>query len=227
MAGSEENTGRKNAGDENDLVMATDIKMVFITLANRYTSLEWEVEVAWQELKKNYSHKKRYYHTLAHLENIYNELDSVKEQIEDWPTVMFSMFYHDVVYEVHRKDNEERSAELAVKRLRDIYADDGLVEKCRLQILATKTHELSSDNDTNLFTDADLSILGKEWEQYKTYTEQIRKEYGIYPDLIYKPGRKKVLQHFLEMERIYKTEVFYNKYEAQARGNMRKEMEGL
>jgi predicted metal-dependent HD superfamily phosphohydrolase len=52
----------------------------------------------------------------------------------------------------------------------------------------------------------------------------VRKEYLIYPDLIYNPGRKKVLHHFLAMDRIFKTDFFYNKFEQQARQNLRKEI---
>jgi predicted metal-dependent HD superfamily phosphohydrolase len=39
--------------------------------------------------------------------------------------------------------------------------------------------------------DADLSILGKDLDTYLAYTKMIRKEYSIYPDFLYKPGRKK------------------------------------
>ena len=80
------------------------------------------------------------------------------------------------------------------------------------------------DTDTNLFTDADLAILGTDWNSYKKYYQQIRKEYSIYPDMIYNPGRKKVLHHFLHMERIYKTVWFYNRYEQQAIINLEKEL---
>jgi predicted metal-dependent HD superfamily phosphohydrolase len=42
----------------------------------------------------------------------------------------------------------------------------------------------------------------------------------MYPDFLYKPGRRKVLTHFLEMERIFKSDHFYQKYEEQARKNL-------
>jgi len=76
-----------------------------------------------------------------------------------------------------------------------------------------------------LFTDADLSILGAEWPIYHNYTDQIRQEYAIYPDFMYKPGRKKVLLHFLKMERIFKTDYFYITFEAQAIKNIKQELE--
>ena len=42
----------------------------------------------------------------------------------------------------------------------------------------------------------------------------------MYPKLIYKPGRQKVLNHFLQMPTNYKTEYFIEKNEQQARNNI-------
>ncbi len=61
--------------------------------------------------------------------------------------------------------------------------------------------------------DADLSILGQDLEIYLGYTREIRKEYSIYPDVLYKPGRKKVLRYFLDLESIFKTDYSKEKYE--------------
>ncbi|MNJ03033.1 hypothetical protein D3C73_1632060 [compost metagenome] len=55
----------------------------------------------------------------------------------------------------------------------------------------------------------------------------MRQEYAIYPDLVYNPGRKNVLLHFLAMDRIFKTDYFFEKYEKPARENLRKEAELL
>jgi predicted metal-dependent HD superfamily phosphohydrolase len=85
----------------------------------------------------------------------------------------------------------------------------------------------SADSDINIFTDADLSVLGQDWNTYENYLIQIRKEYSIYPDFVYNSGRKKVLQHFLSMERIFKTNNFFEKLEAQAKENLQRELEQL
>ncbi len=85
----------------------------------------------------------------------------------------------------------------------------------------------SSDFETNLFTDADLSILGSDPDTYKVYSKQIRREYSIYPEIIYNPGRKKVLTHFLKMDKIYKTEEFSDRYELNARINIQTELNSL
>ncbi|MFD2921463.1 hypothetical protein ACFS6H_17175 [Terrimonas rubra] len=98
-----------------------------------------------------------------------------------------------------------------------------MISNCAAQILATKAHQASTDPDTNYFTDADLSILGQPWEVYETYYKNVRKEYAMYPDFLYNPGRKKVLQHFLSMDRIFKTNHFFGLLEAPARANLQRE----
>ena len=201
------------------------LKQSFEATIKNYSNDQKLRDSLWSEIESHYGEKKRYYHNLSHLENMLTELNAVRSQITDWDTVMFALFYHDIIYKSTAKDNEERSADLAVKRLRGI--DFPQITKCAEMILLTKAHSMSDDNDTNLFTDADLSILGKSWNEYEAYFRNVRKEYGIYPDFLYKPGRKKVLDHFLSMKQIFKTKHFYELYEMKGRENLKRESGSL
>lgn len=203
------------------------LKQTFIQLLKNYTDNNRLIEELWTEIEKNYSGKKRHYHTLLHLDNLLTQLIEIKDEINNWDVTLFTLFYHDVVYNSLKSDNEEKSAALAEKRMKQLSVSDDKIELCKQQILATKSHLKSSDSDTNFFTDADLSILGQSWEIYSAYYKNVRKEYAIYPDFIYNPGRKKVLNHFLLMESIFKTTFFRDKFEAQAKHNLQKEIELL
>lgn len=196
------------------------LKNIFISLVNKYASDPTIAEKLWADIEKQYTSPKRYYHNLQHLQNMYTQLEECREQLLDWDTVMFSLFYHDIIYKATSKDNEEKSALAAIKALTAINYPKDKMRLCGEQILATKSHSLSPDNDTNLFTDADLSILGSDWDNYLEYNRQVRREYTIYPDLMYNPGRKKALQHFLDMENIFKTTHFKQNFEHQARTNL-------
>ena len=204
-----------------------DLRQIFIQLVNTYTSDKSIPISLWNEIEKKYSSHKRYYHTLSHLEVMLDQLDGCKQLIVDRDTLLFSAFYHDIVYNVLKSNNEERSADLAVKRLSATEFPVHKINTCRDQIVATKNHLNSNNEDTNLLTDADLSILGQPSDVYGQYCGQIRKEYSIFPDIVYKPGRKKVLIHFLNMKRIFKTSFFYDKYELPARHNLDSELTGL
>ena len=96
-----------------------------------------------------------------------------------------------------------------------------------LAIMATKHHTASIDIDTALLTDADMAILGTDWAVYENYYKAVRKEYAIYPNFLYNPGRAKVLKHFLGMESLYSTKVFKEKFEAKARENICRELQIL
>lgn len=196
------------------------LKATYLKLISCYTENTETQHILWSEIATRHSEEGRFYHTLSHLENLLTELREVQSGIEDMETMLFTLFYHDSIYDVSRTDNEEQSAKLATKRMGELAVSQQITEKCKAQILATKQHDNSTDPDTCLFNDADLAVLGKDRELYTAYAVNVRKEYAMYPDTLYIPGRIRVLTHFLEMERIYQTTHFQNHYEIQARKNL-------
>lgn len=196
----------------------------FHQVLNYYQIQDKVKNTLWAEIENEHTDSSRHYHNLNHLNHLYDQLLKVKSEIKDWQTVILAIVYHDVVYKSTKSNNEEKSAEFATKRLQELEVPQVLIERVQEIILATKSHNISTKHDINLFTDADISILGQDWESYLVYTQQIRKEYAIYPDIMYKAGRKKVLTHFLEMNRLYKTAFFFDLYEETARLNIKKEL---
>lgn len=201
-----------------------ELKDRFNQLCFPFTQDQNLIDSLWQEIETKYAEKSRHYHNLEHLQNMFSELESVKDKVSNFSRISFSVFYHDVIYDASSKSNEEKSAEYAKIRLQKLDMNQELIVAISNQIIATKAHQKSHDQDTNYLLDSDLSILGKDIETYLEYTKKIRKEYSIYPDLLYKPGRKKVLQHFLALENIFKTDYFQEKYEVQAKENIELEI---
>ncbi len=204
-----------------------NLRNQFEQLCLPFTKNQRLINSHWKELETQYAAKGRHYHNLLHLENMFRELDDVKSNISDFTAVSFSVFYHDIIYNAASKSNEEKSALTAKERLSELGLPLDFIETVSDQILATKLHEKSKNEDTNYLLDADLSVLGKDFETYMDYTCKIRKEYSIYSDLLYKPGRKKVLKHFLEHNAIFNTAYFKEKYEEQARSNIAAEIQVL
>ena len=202
-------------------------KQTFINVLSRLTADQALVDKLLKEIELKYSTSGRFYHNMSHLDHLIAELYPLKDQIEDWETVILSVAYHDIVYNPLKKDNEVRSAYIAGDRLNKLNVPGDRIEKCREQILSTRMHAASENPDTNYFTDADLSILGAVPELYLEYAHRVRKEYKYFPNLLYKPGRKKVLMRFLGMTNIFKTKHFQDKCEAQARFNLTNELNSL
>ncbi|MGV3538733.1 MAG: hypothetical protein ACO1OQ_02925 [Rufibacter sp.] len=196
-------------------------------LAQQYTGDTKLIERWWLELEKAYTSSGRHYHNLTHISAMLLLAQEHATTLASPALVQFAIFYHDAVYKATIKDNEEKSAALAEERLTQLGLGTEDIEKVAAMILATKKHQVSPDPDTNFLLDFDLAILGADWPQYEQYTRQIRKEYRIYPDLLYKPGRKQVLRHFLDLPQIFKTAKFQELLEGKARQNLARELTEL
>jgi len=203
----------------------TMIESNFLELIGRYSDDKAFNTQCWKEINQNYNQKSRYYHNLVHIEKMLMELEDVKEKVEKLDAIRFSIYYHDIIYKSTRSDNEYKSAEYFKERVAK--TNFSYVEDCFKQIEATKTHKKSDDNDTNILLDLDLSILGSNNEEYQEYCKNVRKEYSIYPDLIYRKGRGKVLLKILKANPIYKTVHFVEKYEGRAKENIINELNEL
>lgn len=197
----------------------------FLDLIGKYSNDDTFNARCWKEIATNYNSKSRYYHNLRHLENMLQELEIVKQEIQQMDNVLFSIYYHDIIYKPTKSDNEYQSALFFKKRITQTDFEE--IEYCFRQIEATKTHEKSEDKDTNILLDIDLSILGQRQDIYEEYCQQIRQEYRIYPNFLYRKGRSKVLRKMLASSSIYNTPIFQEKYEKQARENLEEELDGL
>lgn len=200
------------------------LKNIWQDLTSRFTGDQETVDRLWAELSGQYSAVNRHYHNLDHLAYMIEKANQFKDHIEDFETFLFSIFYHDIIYDVLRQDNESLSALKARECLVKLGVPNEKINKCQQQILATKDHKNSPDKDTDFLLDIDLAVLGEEWSVYEQYMKKIRDEYAIFPDSIYNPGRQKVLKHFLDMPEIFKTPEFRYKYEDQVKANLGKEL---
>lgn len=198
-------------------------------LGRGFSKDEIYLESIWEQLFKHYSRKNRHYHGLSHIWNMLTQSDECKAELVDKEMVDFAIWFHDIIYKATQKNNEEKSADLARKVLKRLSLNASRIETVYNLIVSTKKHQVieSSNLDNAYLLDFDLSILGQSWEVYETYIKNIRKEYKIYPDFLYKPGRKKVLKHFLERKTLYFTEKYLDLYESQARKNLEKEIQLL
>lgn len=178
----------------------------------------------WEDIVKRYSEPGRYYHTMQHLQNIYRHLQTVFVHIDKKEDVLFALFYHDIIYDPLLKDNEAQSASYAKDILAKLGSSAERIANVTQLIEATAGHKFHQQSDVNYFLDVDLSILAGTAESYDEYAANVRKEYSIYPNNEYWQGRKQVLQSFLSSKRIFKTDYFFEKYEAHARRNIAREL---
>lgn len=181
----------------------------------------------WAELYTFYSESSRGYHNLNHIKALFGFYDTYKGNLSFPLEMGYAIFYHDIIYNIWRKDNELKSAELDCKYLSNMNLQDDSIKRVFNLIMVTKTHISNTDTDEKWMIDFDLAILGLPWNLYNQYIKLIRKEYSKVPNILYKKGRRRVLKHFLEKTKVYQTKTFQDLYEIQAKQNLNKELQLL
>jgi predicted metal-dependent HD superfamily phosphohydrolase len=209
--------------------MHNNLYTLWTELTSKYTDDRKFIDYHWEEIKDQYSKHNRHYHNLQHLNYMLHLASTDAADLVDSDVLQFAIWYHDIIYNATKSNNELKSAKFAQKQLKNLQIDPKRIENCAKLIISTKKHEiLNTENQDNAYLlDWDLAILATPWKSYVTYTENIRKEYAMFPDFMYKKGRKKVLHHFLERSQIYYTEKYSDLWEHHARENIQKELDLL
>ena len=110
-----------------------------------------ESEIIFERLIECYSESHRDYHNLRHIREMLECIKLHKEDISDYPLLYISCLYHDIVYDTHASDNEEKSAEYLERDFKK-YLPKEKIEKCKDLILGTKKHQFVRDDfDTKIF----------------------------------------------------------------------------
>lgn len=197
----------------------------FIQLCQKMKIPEDKIVSYYEKLYQLYNEPNRHYHNLVHIFNFLKLFDAFANQIHSKVLFEIAIWYHDVIYQVKKKDNELQSALLAEELFKE-YLDTEEQEFINHLIMSTENHAPRIPHeDVYLFLDFDLAVLATEHEMYEWYSESIWKEYKVaYPWLLYKIGRKKVLKNFLARDKIYFSAFFLENYEKKARQNIQLEL---
>ncbi len=204
-----------------------DLKLIWEETLGKYSNKKALHIQLWSDVVEAYNSPNRFYHNLVHIHTMITLAGKHKGSIDNIQAFYLAIFYHDIVYDASRSDNELQSWIYAENHLKNIPIPPNEMALIKIYILATKSHELHDNKEINLLLDLDLYTLGKPWNDYLNYTKEIRQEYSIYPDNLYFNGRFNVLTHFLNSGNIFKTKIFYDAFETQARLNLTTERDDL
>ncbi|VTU30995.1 hypothetical protein H4CHR_02716 [Variovorax sp. PBS-H4] len=169
-----------------------------------------------------YSEPHRAYHTLQHLDECLEALARQARQANRPAEIALALWFHDAIYDVHRHDNEERSADWALQALRDAGADAHAAQRVHALVMATRHQAQPQEADAQLLVDIDLSILGAPAPRFAEYEQQIRFEYAHVPPEVFEPRRRQILGSFLARNSLYLTPSIRARLEAQARVNLQR-----
>jgi predicted metal-dependent HD superfamily phosphohydrolase len=175
----------------------------------------------WVELSRLHGLPGRAYHNLTHVAECLARLEELAS--DDLDTIALAIWFHDLVYDSTRDDNESASAGLA----REFITNSALAARVSDLIMATRHNSPATDEGMRSICDVDLSILGAPAGRYAEYTAAIQMEYCWVEDRVYREKRAQVLRAFLNRKRIYQTAHFFDRLEHPARANVRCELTEL
>lgn len=168
------------------------------------------------------------YHTPVHVLSI---LQFAKEnKIELTIPQKLCIFYHDVIYIVGNKNNEELSADFARVCL-DPYINELNLSYICEGIIYTSSH-LEDNLETDkydLIMDLDLHSFALPEEYFLKQNSCVEKEFldsGI-PKEQWEDGRKKFLEMLYQKDNFFRTKFFRDKFEKQAKDNIKKLIDSL
>ncbi|UOQ53439.1 HD domain-containing protein [Hymenobacter cellulosivorans] len=196
-------------------------------LATRLGLPEALRDATYRQLATAYEASGRHYHSLTHIRKLLETAEQHKALLHDPEVVQLAIWFHDVVYSPMRDDNEARSAVLAQEFLAKTTLPIERRQRVSFLIERTKDHtqpQPAADTDLHLFLDADLQILGAAEADYWQYARQVRQEYRLVPDILYRRGRKQVLEKLLGAPVLFQTPLFRDKLDAAARRNLQAEL---
>ena len=174
----------------------------------------------FDQLIAAYTAPSRHYHSLDHIAECLYEFDTVRAQAADPTAVEAAIWFHDVVYDGRRADNEEQSANIADAALEKLGAAMKLRERVRQLILLTRHDRAPDSEDGKLIVDIDLASLAVPAREFDHNTQLIRQEYPHISEEKFREGRCALLLRFLRRPRIYFTATFFNRSEQAARENL-------
>ena len=177
-----------------------------------------------EEVISKYSEPHRSYHNLSHIYSMLMMAEDYYDFIGNPILFELSIWFHDLIYDPNKNDNETKSAERALELLSPFLADSFL-ENLEKMILSTIDHSpILKDHDNELFLDINKSVLASEPTTYNQYTSAIRKEFSALPEELYLAKRKSFLEKFISRDQIFITPFFKENFEKQAVENIQAEL---
>lgn len=173
----------------------------------------------WTMVHNHYTEPARSYHTLEHIEYCLSAFHYTARLADDPTAVEAAIWFHDVIYDTTRTDNEEASARRAIICLETMGFSAGFQQKVARLIRVTTHTTTPQEQDEKLIADVDLSPLGKSWKEFQADNRAIRKEYDWVPQKEYVEKRVELLSKLLKRG-IYYLPHFEKKYGRRAYSNL-------
>lgn len=185
----------------------------------------------FETMVSRYTESRRHYHTMQHLAECFDAFDQISHHCDNVYEVEMAIWFHKSIYDPVRKDNEQRSSDLAFAALTKSGVEALCASRVSKLVLATDHRKPPYNIDSGILMDADLWILGSTEDRFFQYENQIRWENSHLNDESFLKGRiqfvGRLLRKVKEGGHIFRTPEFREKFEKSAIHNLQKSLKRL
>jgi predicted metal-dependent HD superfamily phosphohydrolase len=160
----------------------------------------------------------RKFHNIGHIDDCLRRFDEVRRHLADPDAVEVALWFHDAVYVPGDATNERRSAALFLSHAAG--AAPLFRRRVSALILTTRRNRTPRDNDCRFIDDIDLAGFGSPWEEFMYNGDLLRREFASQSDADYYRGLGSFLTSLRRRPRLFRTDWFAKRYEAQAQRNL-------
>ena len=191
------------------------------------------------DMLESYAHPSRSYHDLRHIRQLLEVMAAYLQatgqhtrsawNLKDW--LIKAIWIHDMVQD-DSGESEARSFALAYAQLAPHWPAEALsLLETHVRPLVMATAHFAQNDTLSIaeqtMADIDLSPLAASPDVFAHNSAMVREEFLHVPAKVYGSARANILQLFLKRARIYYLDWFYERYEAPARANLRREINRL
>ncbi|WP_259390825.1 hypothetical protein [Actinomyces sp. 2119] len=194
-----------------------------------------QVRSRGEHLIEQWSTPDRRFHNLRHLIDMLARVDELADESHSPDVMRVATWYHGCVFSTgageprqhNGGENEEASAEVAVRDLSDLGVPEATTARVGDLIRNLTGHRLDTDDmDAAALADADLGALAVDPQTYKEYLRLLREEYAHVPLASYLETRLVIVGRLLEREKLFHSPLGEH-WERPARQNLKAERQRL
>ena len=173
-----------------------------------------------QRLVDGYRETHRHYHSLAHIEHCLRMFDQCRQLASDADALELAIWFHDVILQPGRRDNEARSAEWYLELSEGVHREE--LRQAVYGLIMATLHDGSSldHSDAIYMVDIDLSSFGLPWEDFLRDSQDLRAENPQVCDEEYHLNQTGFQRSLLARPRFFLSDFFFDRFEQQARSNL-------
>ena len=178
--------------------------------------------VSWQRAPGRHYHDVRHVRWVVdHARRLAAERTLTTDQID---RLVAAAFFHDVVHDARRDDNEIASAAVARRALTELDWPVDAIDHVAAMIAATAEHGPVHDETTAVLLAADLAVLAADPARYGDYLRAVRREHAHLDDRAWAAGRAAFVRSTLARDTIFPAALGLDAWERRARANLTAEL---